>query len=549
MHLRNSQPSRPLSERPVLLFALIFTAIWLLHGPLLRLPYFWDEAGYFIPAAHDIYQTGDLIPKTTISNAHPPLVMLWLAMWWKLSNYSAAVTRTAMLLVSALGLLGVFKLGERVANRMVATAAVVLTALYPVCFAQSSLAQLDMPVLAATIWALYFHLQNRRVLTVVVFALAGLVKETALIGPMTIFGWELLCPIVERYRTRKVCLHPFRLAHTSSMLLTAVPLIGWYVYHFHRTGYVFGNPEYVRYNVEATLSPLRFVVALGMRSWHAFGYMNLFVLTLAALVMLREPVVRDGDAPREGIHEKIKILFGLLIAAHIVAYSVVGGAALARYMVPVIPLVILMAVSGLYRRMRGWAAWCAVGAIAFVFGLIINPPWRIAPEDNLAYSDFVHLHKDAAVYLQKNHPNAVVLTAWPGSDELNRPFLGYVTKPMTVAHIENFSAPQIIFAAQQRDAFDAVFVFNTKYEPPPSFFTRWKWWNSIQERFFDYHRDLNAAEIALSMQGKIAWSERRGGQWAAVIWLEHSENARRQDPPALVIAQNSPAFVPAGRSR
>src|SRR5664279_6025436 len=74
-------------------FSLIFACLFLTHAPLLRLPYFWDEAGYFIPAARDILLTGSLIPHTTLSNAHPPLVMLWLAMWWKLSGFTPAVTR------------------------------------------------------------------------------------------------------------------------------------------------------------------------------------------------------------------------------------------------------------------------------------------------------------------------------------------------------------------------------------------------------------------------------------------------------------------------
>ena len=64
-------------------FAAIFGGLWLGHLPLLRLPYFWDEAGYFISAARDILLTGDLIPHTTLSNAHPPLVMLWLALCWE----------------------------------------------------------------------------------------------------------------------------------------------------------------------------------------------------------------------------------------------------------------------------------------------------------------------------------------------------------------------------------------------------------------------------------------------------------------------------------
>ena len=504
-------------------FAGIFCAIWLLHGPVLRLPYFWDEAGYFIPAARDFLLTGDLIPHTTLSNAHPPLVMVWLAAWWKLSNYTPAVTRTAMLLVAAFGLLGVWKLAERVVNAKVAAATVVLTALYPVVFAQSSLAQLDMPVMALTVWGLYFYIGERRWVAVAMFALAALTKETALITPFVIFGWEGLKAAISRVRKET---EATRLGGAAALLLSAVPLLFWYAYHDHRTGYVFGNPEYLQYNLDATLSPLRIFVALGLRLWHAFGYMNLFVLTIAATVVTREPVVTDNGGERKGIGRETKILFALLILAHAVAFSIVGGAALARYMLPVIPLVILFAVAILYRHMRAWTVWCGLSAAAFVVALIFNPPWRIAPEDNLAYSDFVHLHADAAAFLEKNHPGATVLTAWPGSDELNRPFLGYVKKPMTVVRVENFSPQQMLAASRQRDLFDAVFIFNTKYDPPRNFLTSIGWWNRLQERFFGYHEDFRPAQAAMITQGKIVWLEERGGQWAAVILIERAENAK-----------------------
>jgi len=100
------------SLHPALIFAAIFVVIFLLHAPLLRLPYFWDEAGYYVPAARDLLLHGSLIPHTTVSNAHPPLVMAWLALWWKVVGYAPAVTRAAMLVFAAFSLLGVFRLAE-----------------------------------------------------------------------------------------------------------------------------------------------------------------------------------------------------------------------------------------------------------------------------------------------------------------------------------------------------------------------------------------------------------------------------------------------------
>ena len=80
-----------------LLFTLFFLGLFALHAPLLRLPYFWDEAGYYIPAARDLLLSGSLIPHSAPSNAHPPLVMAYLALAWKLLGFTPVVTRTAML--------------------------------------------------------------------------------------------------------------------------------------------------------------------------------------------------------------------------------------------------------------------------------------------------------------------------------------------------------------------------------------------------------------------------------------------------------------------
>src|SRR5206468_13042055 len=91
-------------------FALLFALLLLLHLPLLHLPYFWDEAGYYVPAAYDIYKDAALIPHSTLSNAHPPLVMAYLALAWKIFGSSPVVTHCAMLLISAFGLLGVYRL-------------------------------------------------------------------------------------------------------------------------------------------------------------------------------------------------------------------------------------------------------------------------------------------------------------------------------------------------------------------------------------------------------------------------------------------------------
>src|SRR5689334_22907285 len=181
---------RPASPHPALVFAVIFVFIFLLHAPLLQLPYFWDEAGYYVPAARDILLTGNLIPQTTLSNAHPPLLLCWLALWWKMVAFDPLVTRSAMLVATAFALSGIFRLAQCAANTQVAAASVLCTALYSVFFAQSSLAQVDLAAAGFIFWGLSAYLENRPVALATWFSLAALAKETAILAPVALAGWE-----------------------------------------------------------------------------------------------------------------------------------------------------------------------------------------------------------------------------------------------------------------------------------------------------------------------------------------------------------------------
>ena len=114
---------------------------------------------------------------------------------------------------------------------------------------------------------------------------------------LTLLGADLLGWFAYRWWpvvAEKWCLPRRTLAQIAAYLLALLPLVGWYWYHFHRTGHVFGNPDYLRYNVGATVTPLRIVLAGLMRLWHVTGYMNLFVLTAAALLLLWDA---RGDHP------------------------------------------------------------------------------------------------------------------------------------------------------------------------------------------------------------------------------------------------------------
>ncbi len=520
----NPWPDAPL---PLwMIFPVVFAALYASHFGLLRVPYYWDEAGYYIPAAWDFFRTGSLIPITTLTNAHPPLPSIYLALWWKFSGFYPEVTREAVLMVAALGLLAVWRLTMRVLGvASVAFWTAVLTGLYPIWFAQSSLAHADIFAAACSLWGLVFALPSRgRNLWAAAlwFSAAALCKETSIAVPLTLAAIDL----VESFRPPAAV--RFRLWREAVWLCVCVlPLAAWYAYHFAKTGFLFGNPQYLRYNAESTLSPLRILAAFGHRILHLTAHMNLFVpvMIACAALLLNPRLDADGNA-RPSIDPAILRRIFLLLFVEALVFSVLGGALLTRYLLPMYPLVLLLAVSTLYRRAPHWQALALLSAGAFIAGLFINPPYGFAPEDNLAYAQVVRMHLAGIDQLARRYPGATVLTAWPMTDELARPELGYVKNPWDVCPIDDFTAGQIDRAAEESEKYSAALVFSTKYDPPSPLFTLGKQSRALDERYFGLHHDLPPEVIALRLGGTLVWKQQDQGMWIALIRFNRQVEAR-----------------------
>jgi hypothetical protein len=342
------------------------------------------------------------------------------------------------------------------------------------------------------------------------------------------------------FRTsNKLLLFPQRsLGRLAALAASLLPLVLWFAYHYSRTGFIFGNPEFFRYNVQATLNPLRIVLAFGSRLWQTFVYMGLWAVTALTVLAMTLPAQPDrGGEERPRIPIAIQITFAVVILAYVVALSLIGGAVLSRYMLPVVPLVILIGVSTIWRRLAAWKLVLGGLAALFIAGWFWNPPYSFPFEDNLAYRDYVELHQAAASYLEQHFAQARVLTAWTASDELNRPWLGYIHQPMRLVRIENFSADEIrnVAAANQLSGnpapYDVILAFSTKFVAPFDI-TDWPPWSGFKTRFFGYHRDLAPEAIARILGGRIVMQEHRRGQWIAIIAMEQPMDAELADPSA-----------------
>jgi 4-amino-4-deoxy-L-arabinose transferase-like glycosyltransferase len=530
------------SFKALLAFLATFAALIVLHAPLLRLPYFWDEAGYYIPAALDFYRWWLLIPKTTLPVGHTPLVMIYLGLVWRLFGYSAWAARSAMTLIAAATVTSLYGLGRRVGSREIAAWSALLLALSPLFFAQSTLTHLDLAAALFTTLAVLFLLGDQLWLFALAASLAVLSKETAV----------ALLPVAWLHAWRKgrgsAAGRPAALATWGALVAPLVPLAAWALYYHHVTGYWTGNREYLSYNLYSTLSPARVFWSLLRRAYELFiGGFN-WLLTACALIGLwwgrkceiRNSKLETRNSTLETRNSKLAAIFGFrftsfnlrvpypvsripsfifltagLVTIYLLLLSLVGGAILPRYLLPVLPLFYLVAVA-LVMCLPHLPARLILAAVAacFVWAWFINPPYPFPFEDNLAYADFIRLHEQAAHFLETQPGQPRILTAWPATDELSKPFLGYVGRPLCVTPVRGF-APQE-FADVPPESFDLLYFYSRRWEPPGNWVARFPGWLRLQGRYFDYHPQVTGQVLVGRYHLRLLTEIEHHGQWVRI---------------------------------
>lgn len=524
------------SGNAILAFLGGYATLVALHLPLLRLPYFWDEAGYYVPAAVDFYRAGSLIPTTTLPEGHPPLVMIYLGLAWRVFGFSPEVARAAMTLLAAATVAALYVLARRVAGREVAAWSAVLLAISPLFFAQSTLVLLDLATALFTTVAVLFLVGDRLWPFALAASLAVMTKETAVV----------LLPVawVDAWRRGRAPGEKPRetVARWAALVTPALPLAAWTLYYHRATGYWTGNRGYLSYNVYSTLSPERILWSLLRRGDELFvGGFN-GVLAAGAVAGFwwgrrkearnsepavgREPVPSTFDfaTPRSAVQApggaspgwtQLVFLTAGLAAIYLLLLSVVGGAVLPRYLLPVFPVCCLIAVAMVWRLPRLPARMILVAvALCFVCAWYINPPYPFPFEDNLAYADYVRLHEQAGHYLEMQPNRPRVLTAWPVTDELTQPFLGYVRNRVRVVPVQGF-APQD-FANVAPGSFDLLYFYSRRWEPPGNWLARVPRWLRVQERYFDYHPQIAPKDLAAHFHLRLVARMEQRGQWVRI---------------------------------
>jgi len=400
-------------------FAFFAALVFLSHLPFLSLPYYWDEAGQFVPAALDILRSGSWIPHSVVPNIHPPLVMGYLAAVWKVGGFHPEMTRAAMLVVASFALLAAFLLAIELLRHTGGSPAFLAAGFLcasPLFFAQAVLAELDLPAMLFTTLALLLFIQDRLRLSAAVCVLLVMVKETSLVVPLVFLGW-----LAYERRWKQAAL----------FLAPAIVLGAWVAGLTAKTGHWAGNAGFVHENVIYPSHPLQLLGNLGRRLYYLFVANLHWLGSIAIVLAARRSILFQSRSWK---------MAWVMVAAHVAMLTPLGGAALERYLLPVLPILYAAMAAGMSRyRPRVQFANAVALTVGMAVCSFVNPPYPFPYENNLAFVDFVKLHREAAGYLESWLPNAHIESTWPLTAEFANPDLGYVHKGFVTRNLNDES--------------------------------------------------------------------------------------------------------------
>jgi hypothetical protein len=285
---------------------------------------------------------------------------------------------------------------------------------------------------------------------------------------------------------------------------SALALAGWLLLLHSKTDYWLGNPGFANYNVEYALNPVRIVFSLLRRAYYLFFAEFRWIGTLVLFFTVRKlPVFRNFPW-----HLTLTIS-----AATLILVSVLGGAELERYLLPVLPIFYIAVSIGL-THLPKWAG--LAGTIGLILGqlanLFWNPPYPFPYEDNYAMVDFVRLQQAAAQYAETILPDRTIATAWPFSAALKSVDYGFVSRKLKVVETGDFHFSSI--DALPYGSFDVLIVYTRTWLPQGGVISIPLVRRFLHD-FYDWQPQITPAECALKgLEQQVAW--RRGGQQIAI---------------------------------
>src|SRR6202035_1174634 len=98
----------------------------------------------------------------------------------------------------------------------------------------------------------------------------------------------------------------------------------------------------------------------------------------------------------------------------------------------------------------------------YFWGCFGTPPVPFPYENNLAMVDFVRLQQSAAEYLEDHAADQRIATAWPLSDAIIHPEVGYVRRPLNLRVVTGGVLLTNLAKLNPRD-FDVLVLYSAEW--------------------------------------------------------------------------------------
>ena len=398
--------------------AVLAALVFLSKLPVLSVPFYWDEMAW-VSQAHWLAQGSLLraLPGLRGASAffgHTPGLHLALAALAQVFGFSIVLAHLIPVTFAAVGVVFTYLLGRALFDARAGVLAALGLFLSPIYFAQAGMFLGDLPVAALGVASVYFGVRGWYWRFVACASCMVLLKETAIAVVVAVLLYRLLTggSIAERARelvTWSVPLIVVGLFASWQKLMTG----RWFfIYPQHWTVDLFvPTPAMVRYQLAE------------ITEW-LFVDQGRWVFTAAiALNLIRHRAARRR--PELWLLALITLLSGYAFA---VMYL------LPRYLLPALPMVYVLGAWSLLELFETPAAKATAATVAVVFMIwtLTHQPLVGNAEFNPRYLDVVAVHQEMDAFVAAEHPNARVLTAWPHTQELSQPELGYVRQRVHV---------------------------------------------------------------------------------------------------------------------
>jgi hypothetical protein len=379
--------------------------------PVLRLPYYWDEMIVYVRPALILIDGGlhQVLPgqhSPDLFFGHTPGFSFSLALLFKIFGEEFLVGHSYSLVLSLTLLYFTFRLAEFWVSRWAGFLAVSTLFFMPIIYAQTTMVAADLGALTFCVVSLYFLARGKPLSFLIAGSIAAMMKETsaALLVPAAFHScfawkngqrraWAYTIPallivaffLLEKFSTGNFSNFPFP-ETISFALLPLVKRSGEYFYTY-----------FMMSQRLITMTVLFFGAVIML--WRRGGKERHFAV-ICFLFLLCNIV---GIALLTEINQRYFIPgYGLL--------AILSGIALASLpsRIPAYAVLIFLA--------HNWIPQYSGYSGVLVYG----------HESSMQYLDVIAVEKEAAQFLEANHPKSKISAVWPMDAVLMEPRYGYV---------------------------------------------------------------------------------------------------------------------------